>query len=109
MSAWSSTTRILCMLARSGRADRFRSQRQFHDEAGARGLVFLHADGAVMIFNDVDHNGQTPPGAAFLGGKVRQEKPFFQLGGNSRAGVGDVDFNRVTSGNQSSGNLNLAK
>jgi hypothetical protein len=44
------------MLTHGRRADTFRSQRQLYDEAGADRLVFLYADGAVVIFNDAADN-----------------------------------------------------
>jgi len=46
------------MLAYGGRLDRFRRDWQFHDEAGADWPVFLHANGAVMIFDNAAHNGE---------------------------------------------------
>ena len=65
------------MLAVGRRGDGFRGQRQLHDEARADRLVFLHANGAAMVFDDAADDGQPQSGAALLGGEVRQEQFLF--------------------------------
>ena len=62
-----------------------------------------------MIFNDAAHNRQSQPGATFLGGKIRQEKSFFQFRGHPVAGVSDADLDRVALADQSGGDLYLAE
>ena len=79
---------------------RLGDDRQFHDEARSYRLVFLHANRAVMLFDDAAYDGQAKAGAALSGGEIRQEEFFFQLASHAVAGVGDGDFDGVAAGYQ---------
>src|SRR5580692_8064327 len=73
----SSTMRMLCMLVGGGYGDTVRYNWQFDYESSSDWLIFFHANGAVMIFNDAIHNGKPKAGSALLGGEIRQKQPFF--------------------------------
>src|SRR5580698_10768357 len=105
----SSTIRMLCMLIDGGRGDCIRNHRQFNHKARADGLIFFHANGAVVVFDDTVHDGKSEAGAAFLGGEVRQKQPLLQFPRNAVASIGDGDFHHVAASDQYSGNLNLSK
>src|SRR5271157_535468 len=107
--ASSSTMRMLCMLRRGPSGRGFGDDRQFNDEAGADGTVLLHADGAVMVFDDAVHDGQAQPRATFLGREVRQEEFLLEFAGNSVSGIGYGDFNGIAAGHQRGGNLDFTK
>ena len=62
-----------------------RGQRQFHYKPCAHGRILLHADGAVMVFDNAAHDGQAQPGAAALGGEVRKEQLLLELLARRRA------------------------
>src|SRR5690348_16654972 len=65
---------------------------QENQEAGAGGNVVFDAQSAVMLGDYSAGDGEAEAGAAFFGGKVRQEQAVFVLGRNAVAGVGDFDF-----------------
>lgn len=96
------------MLHRNGCRRGFRHNWKLNDEPGADGMIFLYANGAMMIFDDAADDGQAEPGAALLGGEIRQEEFFFELAGDAVSGVGHGDLDRVAGGNQCGRNLNLA-
>src|SRR5713226_3194133 len=104
----SSTMRMLCMLANGGSGNRFSGNGQFHYEPCSHRFVFFDPNRAVVIFNDATDDSQAQSSSALLGGKVRQEKAFFQLLGNAVASVGYGDFDGVPAGHQRRGDLNFA-
>src|SRR5215469_16216042 len=93
MSRSSSTTRMLGILRLRGGG--FPGQRKLHDELGARGLVLFHADGAMVIFDDAAHDGQTQPGPALLGGEIRKEEPFLHVTADAGTAISDRDLHRI--------------
>src|SRR5215472_9543895 len=94
ISRSSSTTRMLDIL-RLSRGGGFPSQRKFHDELGAGGFIFFHANGAVVIFDDAAHDGQPQTGAALLGGEIRKEEPLLHVPADAGSAVSDRDFHCV--------------
>src|SRR5436190_4929332 len=96
----SSTMRMLCMLDDSRRDKVFRSHRQLNHKFRSHWPVFLYPNRTAMVFDDAVHDGQAQSRPSFLGGKVRQEEPFFQFLRNSVAGIGNCDFDGVTAGYQ---------
>ena len=58
----------------------------------AHGLVILHANRAVMVFDDAADDRQSQSGAAFLGRKIGQEEFLLSVAGDAAAGVGDNDL-----------------
>src|SRR5258708_6268497 len=95
MPASSSTMKMLCMLDGDRCGRRFGHNRKLDDEARADGMIFFHADRAVMIFHNAAHDGQAESGATLLGGKIRQEKFLFEFASYAVSRVGDSDLDRV--------------
>src|SRR6266576_3265033 len=104
----SSTMRMLCMLG-GGCCGRFRSERKFHDEAGANRLILFDPDGALMVFDDAAHDGQAQTGAALLGGEIRQKEFFLQFLGHSVTGVGDSNLHGIATGDETGGDSDFAQ
>src|ERR1700722_18442841 len=102
MPVSSSTIRILCMLRRHRHQRRLWNYRQLYDKARSHGLIFLHADRSVMLFDDAAHDCETEAGSALSRGEIRQEKFFLQLAGYAMAGICDGDFDGVATGHQRS-------
>src|ERR1700683_713948 len=96
----SSTMRILCMLGRDRGQGGLGNHWQFHDEARSNRLVFLHANRAVMLFDDAAQNRQAESGSAFPSGEIWKKEFFFQLAGYAMAGICNGDFNSVAAGHQ---------
>src|SRR5579863_6426772 len=105
----SSTMRMLCMLVNGGCDDRVQYNRQFHHEPGPDRLILLHANGAVVIFNNAIHDGKAKPCSTLFRREVRQEQALLQLPRNSVAGVGNCDLHHIAARHQGGGNLNLTK
>src|SRR5436309_334959 len=96
MAASSSTMSTLSMrgLARGGLRFLLRSQWNFNDKACANREILFHTDGAVMVFDDAAHDGESESGAALFGGEVWQEKFLLEFGGHAVTGIGDDQLDR---------------
>src|SRR5579863_6930715 len=99
MLASSSTIRILCMLVDGRRAHSLGNDGQFNNELGADGLVFLHADCAVVILDDAADNRQAKSRTSLFGRKIRQKQTLLQLWRNSMPGIGYHNFDGVMTTN----------
>src|SRR5580693_3023569 len=108
MFDWSSTMRMLCMLAGRNRPDGFDGKWQFDHKPGADRLVLLHPNGAMMIFHDAAHNGQPQSRAPLLGGEVRQKEPLLQFLSDAVAGVGNAELDSIAAGDERSGDGDFA-
>src|SRR5262249_9552805 len=98
MADSSSTMRMLCMLADSGHVHGFGCERKFDYKSGTDRLIFLHANGTVVVFDDAAYNGQSESCPTFLRGKIWQEQPLLQFLCYSVAGVCHRDFDGVMAG-----------
>src|SRR5260370_22516305 len=90
--ASSSTMRILGMLNICSGDHNLGNHRQLYNEPGADWLVFLHANGAMVLLDDATDNRQAQSRAPLLGGKIRPEKALFFFRGHPLSPVVDPDL-----------------
>ena len=82
--------------------------RQLNQKTRADRMIVFRMNRAAMLGNNARGDGQTQPGAAIFGGKLRQEKFVFIFGRNAVTGIGYRNFDGFSLRAIPGGNNNFA-
>src|SRR6185312_12291948 len=69
--------------------------RHFDGEARAGRLIVFHTNAGAVLGENVADNGEAQPGAAHLGGEIREKELFLLIGGDAAARIGNHDFDGI--------------